>query len=130
MVKIMFEEPAETSAIDASSIGLEFTENAAKRVLKIIERKGEEGLMLRLTIKGGGCSGYSYFFDLTKEMLPNDITISNESTPDVKLLIDPASYNFVQGSKVDYVETLETAQFVVENPNATTSCGCGNSFSV
>ena len=129
MVQILFDEPTapETSVTGAS---LEFTEAAAKRAAAIIARKQNDALMLRLTIKGGGCSGYSYFFDLTDELLPNDITITNENVPNVSLLVDPASYNFVQGSKVDYVETLEMAQFVVENPNASSSCGCGNSFSI
>lgn len=129
MVQILFDETP-TEAISEDAGALEFTEAAAKRVAQIIDRKNDNDLMLRLTIKGGGCSGYSYYFDLTKEMLPNDITITHESMPHIKLIVDPSSYNFVQGSKVDYIETLEMSQFVVENPNAKTSCGCGNSFSI
>ena len=106
---------------------LTFTDAAAKKVKSLIEEEKNPNLKLRLYISGGGCSGFQYGFSFDENLSEGDISIENG---DVTLVIDPMSIQYLAGSEVDYVENLEGSQFVVRNPNATTTCGCGSSFSV
>jgi iron-sulfur cluster assembly accessory protein len=105
---------------------LTLTPAAAKRVAWIAERQ-ERPAMLRLSVEGGGCSGFQYRFDLVDGAEFDDIV---SETDGVKLLVDPVSLGLVSGSTVDFVESLGGAAFKVENPNAASGCGCGSSFGV
>ncbi|WP_119081867.1 iron-sulfur cluster insertion protein ErpA [Altererythrobacter sp. B11] len=102
------------------------TEAAAKRVGRIAEMRSRPP-MLRLSVEGGGCSGFQYRFDLA-EQIESDDAVSE--TDGVKLVIDPVSLDLVAGSTVDFVESLGGAAFRVENPNAAAGCGCGSSFGI
>ncbi|NNG12641.1 MAG: iron-sulfur cluster insertion protein ErpA [Halobacteria archaeon] len=104
-----------------------FTDAAANKVKRLIEEENNPNLKLRIYVSGGGCSGFQYGFSFDENVMEGDITIDNG---DVSLVIDPMSYQYLMGSEVDYTEGLEGAQFVVRNPNATTTCGCGSSFSI
>lgn len=104
-----------------------FSDAAAVKVRELIAEEGEEGLMLRVFITGGGCSGFQYGFTFEESIGEGDTVVENQG---VKLLVDPLSYQYLVGSEIDYSEGLEGAQFVIHNPNATTTCGCGSSFSV
>ena len=104
-----------------------FTSAAATKVRELIDDEGNSALMLRVFITGGGCSGFQYGFTFDENLADGDTVIENEG---VKLLIDPMSFQYLAGAEIDYTEGLEGAQFVIRNPNATTTCGCGSSFSV
>ena len=106
---------------------LEMTDNAAKKVRQLRESEGNQDLMLRVYVTGGGCSGFSYGFNFAESVNEDDARFENE---DVTMLVDPLSYQYLVGSKVDYIEGLEGSRFIVDNPNATTTCGCGSSFSI
>ena len=106
---------------------LVFTDAAAVKVRELINEEGNDALMLRVFISGGGCSGFQYGFTFDENISEGDTVIENA---DVKLLIDPMSIQYLAGAEIDYSESLEGAQFVIRNPNATTTCGCGSSFSV
>ncbi len=106
---------------------LVFTEAAALKVKGLIEEEGNPELKLRVFISGGGCSGFQYGFTFDEEINDGDTAVEKEG---VKLLIDPMSYQYLLGAEIDYTEGLEGSQFVIRNPNATTTCGCGSSFSV
>ncbi len=106
---------------------LVFTEAAALKVKGLIEEEGNPELKLRVFISGGGCSGFQYGFTFDEETNDGDTEVEKEG---VKLLIDPMSYQYLLGAEIDYTEGLEGSQFVIRNPNATTTCGCGSSFSV
>ena len=106
---------------------LEMTDNAAKKVRQLRDSEGNQDLMLRVYVTGGGCSGFSYGFNFANELNEDDANFDNE---DVTLVVDSLSYQYLQGSTVDYTEGLEGARFIVTNPNATTTCGCGSSFSL
>lgn len=106
---------------------LVFTESAALKVKGLIEEEGNPDLKLRVFISGGGCSGFQYGFTFDEEINDGDTEVEKEG---VKLLIDPMSYQYLIGAEIDYTEGLEGSQFVIRNPNATTTCGCGSSFSV
>jgi iron-sulfur cluster assembly accessory protein len=108
------------------STALTLTPAAAKRIGWIAERQGKPAI-LRLTVEGGGCSGFQYKFDLA-ESTDSEDAISE--TNGVRLVVDPVSLDLVDGSVVDFVESLGGAAFKVENPNATAGCGCGSSFGV
>jgi len=101
--------------------------NAAKRVSQIIAAEGNPGLKFRLSVSGGGCSGFQYGFDLVEDEAPDDIRVERDG---VTMLVDSMSLLYVIGSEVDFVEDLVGASFQVKNPNATASCGCGTSFAV
>jgi len=107
--------------------GLVLTDSAARKVKVLKEEEGNAELKLRLYITGGGCSGFSYGFTFDESVNEGDTLIENG---DVTLLVDPMSYPYLEGSQVDYTEGLQGSRFVVNNPNATTTCGCGSSFSV
>ena len=106
---------------------LEFSDAAARKVTKLIEEEGNPNLKLRVSVYGGGCSGFQYSFSLDEESKEGDKSIEKLG---VSLVIDPMSYQYLAGSEVDFTEGLEGAMFVVKNPNATSTCGCGASFSV
>jgi iron-sulfur cluster insertion protein len=105
---------------------LVFTDNAAKKVKDLIDEEGNTELKLRVFVTGGGCSGFQYGFTFDEEQNEDDTVMEKNS---VKLLIDPMSYQYLVGAEIDYSEGLEGAQFVIKNPNATSTCGCGSSFS-
>jgi iron-sulfur cluster insertion protein len=108
-----------------ASVGL--SQAAAERVAYLRRMEGDESLMLRLTVSGGGCSGFQYGFDLTRDVAAGDHVFEQHGVP---LLVDEISLDLLAGAEVDYVEDLAGSAFVVRNPNATASCGCGNSFAV
>jgi len=103
-----------------------FSKAAASKVKELIEDEGNDALMLRVFISGGGCSGFQYGFTFDEEIGDGDTIVENEG---VKLLVDPMSFQYLSGAEIDYSEGMEGAQFVIRNPNATTTCGCGSSFS-
>lgn len=107
--------------------GVAFTDAAASKVQELILEEGNPGLKLRVYISGGGCSGFQYGFSFDENRAEDDVAVENEG---VTLLIDPLSFQYLMGAEVDYSETLQGAQFIIRNPNATTTCGCGSSFSV
>ena len=104
-----------------------FSVAAASKVKELIEDEGNDALMLRVFISGGGCSGFQYGFSFDGEVREGDTVVENEG---VKLLVDPMSFQYLSGAEIDYSEGMEGAQFVIRNPNASTTCGCGSSFSV
>ena len=106
---------------------LVFTNSAADKVRELIEEEANDALMLRVFISGGGCSGFQYGFSFDENITDGDTIVEKEG---VKLLIDPMSIQYLTGAEIDYSEGLEGAQFVIRNPNAQTTCGCGSSFSV
>ena len=103
-----------------------FTDNAANKVKALIEEEGNNDLKLRVFVSGGGCSGFQYGFTFDEIVNEDDTTMTKNG---VHLLIDSMSYQYLVGAEIDYKEDLEGAQFVIKNPNATTTCGCGSSFS-
>jgi len=104
---------------------LVFTDAAATKVGELIRGEGNPALMLRVYVQGGGCSGLQYGFEFDENAQEGDTQVENLG---VKLLIDPMSFQYLTGAEIDYREGLEGAQFVIRNPNATTTCGCGSSF--
>jgi iron-sulfur cluster insertion protein len=104
-----------------------FTDAAARKVQQLILEERNPELKLRVYISGGGCSGFQYGFSFDEEQAEDDIAIDNDG---VTLLVDPLSFQYLMGAEVDYSESLQGAQFVIRNPNASTTCGCGSSFSV
>ncbi len=106
---------------------LGITRNAVNKVKNLIAQEGNLDLKLRVYVSGGGCSGFQYGFKFDENSIDGDTEVVQDG---VKVLIDPMSFQYLQGSELDYVEGLQGSQFVVRNPNATTTCGCGSSFSV
>ena len=106
---------------------LVFTDSAAAKVKALIDEEGNPELKLRVFVQGGGCSGFQYGFTFDEVVNDDDATMVKNG---VTLLIDSMSYQYLTGAEIDYKEDLEGAQFVIRNPNATTTCGCGSSFSV
>ena len=106
---------------------LVFSDNAANKVRSLIDEEGNEALKLRVFVTGGGCSGFQYGFTFDEEQAEDDTVMQKNG---VTLLIDPMSYQYLAGAEIDYTDGLEGAQFVIKNPNATSTCGCGSSFSV
>ncbi len=106
---------------------LNFTDAAAHKVGELIEQEGNPALKLRVYIQGGGCSGFQYGFTFDEQLQDGDTEIENGG---VTLLVDPLSVQYLTGAEIDYREDLSGAQFIIRNPNATTTCGCGSSFSV
>jgi len=104
-----------------------FTAQAANKVKGLIEEEGNPNLKLRVFISGGGCSGFQYGFTFDENTDDGDTVVEQSG---VKLLVDPMSFQYLSGAEIDYTEDLQGAQFVIRNPNATTTCGCGSSFSV
>lgn len=112
---------------DAGEQVLAFTDAAAQKVGQLIEQEGNPELKLRVYIQGGGCSGFQYGFTFDEEMQEGDTSVEKLG---VTLLVDPMSVQYLTGAEIDYREDLTGAQFIIRNPNATTTCGCGSSFSV
>jgi iron-sulfur cluster insertion protein len=110
----------------SSSDTLVFTSAAARKVSELIAEEGNPDLMLRIYVQGGGCSGFQYGFTFDETVNEGDEQVVTDG---VTLLIDPMSIQYLMGAEVDYSEGLQGAQFVIRNPNATTTCGCGSSFS-
>ena len=106
---------------------LDFTIAAATKVRELIVEEGNPALKLRVYIQGGGCSGFQYGFEFDEQQGEDDLAIA---TDNVTLLVDPLSLQYLMGAVVDYTESLHGAQFVIRNPNAKTTCGCGSSFAV
>lgn len=102
------------------------TDSAVEKVRNLIAEEDNDQLKLRVFITGGGCSGFQYGFTFEQEIGEEDTQVNKDG---VTLLIDPASYQYLVGAEIDYTDGLEGAQFVIRNPNATTTCGCGSSFS-
>ena len=105
---------------------LVFTDAAAAKVKNLIEEEGNNDLKLRVFVQGGGCSGFQYGFTFDEVVNEDDASMEKNG---VTLLIDSMSYQYLTGAEIDYTEGLEGAQFVIKNPNATSTCGCGSSFS-
>lgn len=110
-----------------SALPIEFSDAAAKKVRSLIEEEENPNLKLRVYVTGGGCSGFQYGFTFDEKVNDGDTTIDKN---EVTLVIDPMSLQYLVGGEVDYTEGLEGSRFLVNNPNATTTCGCGASFSV
>jgi iron-sulfur cluster insertion protein len=106
---------------------MSFTDNAANKVHNLISEEGNDNLKLRVFVTGGGCSGFQYGFSFDEEIAEDDTVIENKGA---SLLVDPLSFQYLVGAKIDYVEGLEGSRFIVDNPMATTTCGCGASFSI
>jgi iron-sulfur cluster insertion protein len=104
-----------------------FTDSAASKVAQLIEEEGNDELKLRVFVQGGGCSGFQYGFTFDDVVNEDDTQMQKNG---VTLLIDAMSYQYLVGAEIDYKDDLSGAQFVIKNPNATTTCGCGSSFSV
>ena len=106
---------------------LNFTASAAAKVASLISEEDNPNLKLRVYISGGGCSGFQYGFSFDEEQEEEDLALQRDG---VTLLVDPLSLQYLMGAEVDYRESLQGSQFVIRNPNAKTTCGCGSSFSV
>jgi len=115
-----------TAASEVVQPSLIFTDSAAAKVRDLIDGENNEALKLRVYITGGGCSGFQYGFTFDEAVNDGDTVIEKGG---VTLLVDPMSFQYLVGAEIDYTEGLEGAQFVIRNPNATTTCGCGSSFS-
>lgn len=116
----------ETNSVTEMQFPLVFTDSAASKVKKLMEEEGNNNLKLRVFVSGGGCSGFKYGFTFD-ELINEDDTVMEKNG--VKLLIDPMSFQYLAGSEIDYQENLEGAQFIIKNPGAKSTCGCGSSFS-
>ena len=116
----------EAEVIEQVADPLVFTESAATKVRSLIKDEGNDALMLRVFISGGGCSGFQYGFTFDENITDGDTVVEKHG---VRLLIDPMSIQYLSGAEIDYSEGLEGARFIIRNPNATTTCGCGSSFS-
>ena len=114
------------NAVTEMPAPLVFSDNAAGNVKQLIEEEGNAELKLRVFVSGGGCSGFQYGFTFDEVQNEDDTVMQKNG---VTLLIDPMSYQYLVGAEIDYQENLEGAQFVIKNPNATSTCGCGSSFS-
>jgi iron-sulfur cluster insertion protein len=115
-----------TPEADAPPPPLVFTDSAANKVKELVDEEGNPDLKLRVFVQGGGCSGFQYGFTFDEVKNEDDTAMEKNG---VTLLIDAMSYQYLVGAEIDYQEGLEGAQFVIKNPNATSTCGCGSSFS-
>jgi len=125
----------EVYSVEASEISIEtsqeaplvFTDNAAQKVKQLIVEEGNDALKLRVFISGGGCSGFQYGFTFDEAVNDGDVEVENIG---VTLLVDPMSMQYLVGAEIDYKTGIDGEHFIIRNPNATTTCGCGSSFSV
>ena len=117
--------PSTSQPVDPTALNL--TDSAAKKVRRLREEEGDSNLMLRVYVTGGGCSGFQYGFTFDEIKNDDDFEIEKNG---LKFLVDPMSYQYLIGAEIDYTESLHGSQFVIRNPNASTTCGCGSSFSV
>lgn len=121
------------------SEALYFTENAACKVWELIQEEGNFNLKLRAYVTGGGCSGFQYGFTFDETINDDDTVVTKvietedeeggSGTHTVQLVVDPMSFQYLTGAEIDYKEDIQGAQFIIRNPNAKTTCGCGSSFS-
>ena len=118
---------ATTTGSDSDPKGVGLSETAIRQLNDLFAAEDRDGLMLRIVVNGGGCSGFTYGFDFDDAVNDDDRTFESEG---VKVVVDDASLEFIDGSVLNYVESLGGNHFTLENPNATSSCGCGSSFSV
>ena len=109
-----------------SAAAVVFTQAAARKVKDLLAEEENPAQVLRVFVTGGGCSGFKYGFNFDQQPADDDLQVANEG---VTLVVDPMSLQYLEGAEIDYKETAEGAQFVIRNPNATTTCGCGSSFS-
>jgi iron-sulfur cluster insertion protein len=109
------------------ALPIEFSDAAARKVKSLVEEEENPNLKLRVYVTGGGCSGFQYGFTFDEKVNEGDTTIDKN---EVTLVVDPMSLQYLVGGEVDYTEGLEGSRFLVTNPNATTTCGCGASFTV
>ena len=116
---------ASNEVLAGEAPALVFTDSAAVKVGELIREEGNPNLKLRVFVSGGGCSGFQYGFTFDENEEDGDTCVVTQG---VKLLVDPMSFQYLAGAEIDYKEDLEGAQFVIRNPNATTTCGCGSSF--
>jgi iron-sulfur cluster insertion protein len=119
-------QETEMNAVSEVPAPLVFTDSAAGKVRELIDEEGNNELKLRVFVTGGGCSGFQYGFTFD-EVQNDDDTVMEKNG--VMLVIDPMSYQYLVGAVIDYTDGLEGSQFVIKNPNATSTCGCGSSFS-
>lgn len=115
------------SVVQQMAMPLFFSDSAVAKVKELIEEEENPGLKLRVFVTGGGCSGFQYGFSFDENQDDEDTVIERDG---VKLLVDEMSYQYLVGATIDYQEGLQGSQFVVQNPNATSTCGCGSSFTV
>ncbi len=106
---------------------IDFSKSAADKVKALIAQEGDDALRLRVFVTGGGCNGFSYGFTFDDDVADDDAVVEQAG---VSMVVDAMSYPYLEGSLVDYIEDLSGSQFVVTNPNAASTCGCGNSFSI
>ena len=106
---------------------LSLTQSAVRKVQSLIEEEGDDSLCLRVFVTGGGCSGFQYGFTFDTEVAEDDAQVEQEG---VKVLVDSLSYPYLDGASLDYQESLEGSRFVVSNPQASATCGCGSSFTI
>ncbi len=124
------------AAIDASpntTTDIQFSVNAANKVAELIKEEDNPNLNLRVSITGGGCSGFQYGFSFDEEINEDDTIVEQECSTNevsVKLLVDSMSYQYLHNAEIDYIQGIQGEQFVIRNPNAKTTCGCGSSFSM
>ena len=123
------EQPVTLETPDYQSLDrpLGFTPAAAAKVRELVSEEGNDALKLRVYIQGGGCSGFQYGFEFDESQGEDDLAVVTDG---ITLLVDPLSLQYLMGAEVDYAESLHGAQFVIRNPNAKTTCGCGSSFTV
>jgi iron-sulfur cluster insertion protein len=112
--------------MDSQSDTLIFTTRAAHKVRELIVEEGNSALSLRVAISGGGCSGFQYGFSFEEQIEEDDTQVTTDG---VRLLVDPVSLQYLTGAEVDYAQDLQGERFIIKNPNAKTTCGCGSSFS-
>ena len=110
-----------------SAVPIEFTDAAAKKVAILVSEEENPALKLRVYITGGGCSGFQYGFTFDEKVNDGDLVVEKQG---VSMVVDPMSLQYLMGGVVDYTDGLQGSRFIVQNPNATTTCGCGSSFSV
>jgi len=125
-ISTMATAPDTMSVSPSLAPSLVFTDAAAAKVGELIQEEANPNLKLRVFVQGGGCSGFQYGFTFDENAEDGDTKVDNHG---VTLLIDPMSIQYLAGAEIDYREDMEGAQFVIRNPNATTTCGCGSSFS-
>ena len=116
---------SDIQSFEPVSVGV--TETAVNQVKSLVAEEGNDALKLRVFVTGGGCSGFQYGFSFDEEVAEDDTRIEKDG---ITVLIDPLSYQYLVGAEVDYEQGLAGSRFVINNPNATTTCGCGSSFSV
>lgn len=116
----------EVEQASAPAAPLDFTVEAASKVSELIQEENNDALKLRVYVQGGGCSGFQYGFTFDEDQQEDDTAVDNGG---VRLLVDPMSFQYLIGAKIDYKDDIDGARFIINNPNATTTCGCGSSFS-